>query len=148
MLHGMDDHSLDDHRTTTELDAPPDAVWEVLTDPAGVESWLGDGSTIDPVPGGDLTATDVETGVLKRGRVERSEPGRRLDYTWWPADPADDTPASTVSIELVPSGTGTRLTVTERPLAPLGTAHASITTWRWRIAAIELAVPHRGFLVC
>ena len=137
--------------TETELDASPDEVWEVLTDPEGVESWLGEGSTLEPVPGGNLDVADTETGVPKRGRVEHVEHSRRLTFTWWPADDesgeAGDA-ASTVNIELIPSGAGTRLTVTERPLTSLGTADTSAAAWSWRIVDVELAVPRRALVVC
>jgi uncharacterized protein YndB with AHSA1/START domain len=143
----MDDteQTSDTYQTSSDLDASPDAVWEVLTDVTGIEAWLGEGSRLDPVDGGSIDTPDTETGIRRLGRVERAEPGRRLDYVWWPAD--DPATESTVSIEMIPIGGGTRLVVTERRLDPsaahagtvrASTAHAS--PWRWRVAAIEVQI--------
>jgi uncharacterized protein YndB with AHSA1/START domain len=139
-------------RTTTELPASTEEVWEALTSPAGVEDWLGDGSELTPVEGSDLDVADVETGVRKRGRVDEVEDGRRLGYVWWPADGGDgDAAATRVTIELVPHEGGTTLVVTERPW-PIATGTATATasvavaprgTWAWRFSTVEPALGRR-----
>lgn len=136
---------------TTTLPATPDEVWEVLTDPEGVASWLGDGSDLTPVEGADLDVADVETGVRRLGRVETVEPGRRLGFVWWPAgDDHDDGTAgdraSRVDIVLRPDGDRTHLTITEVPTSAIGTASASVDTartWFWRAAGVELGLARR-----
>jgi uncharacterized protein YndB with AHSA1/START domain len=149
MLPGMSDATAPTSRTTTELPAGPDEAWEVLTSPDGVASWLGDDSRLSPVEGTDLDVADVETGVRRHGRVEVVEPGRRLGFVWWPAGSDPDEPggpASRVAIQLVPHDGGTTLVVTESPVTPFGgtapRASASVagSTWRWRAAAVEVAI--------
>jgi uncharacterized protein YndB with AHSA1/START domain len=135
----MDDpHEATPYTTTADLDAPPDQVWEALTDGDGVEAWLGEGSTIEVIDGGTLDASDPETGIIRRGRIDEVEPERRLAYTWWPTD--DPHQRSTVTIELIPTGAGTRLVITERPMAPTASARVDQgrTAWVWRAASLEL----------
>ncbi|WP_195210540.1 SRPBCC family protein [Actinomarinicola tropica] len=129
-------------RTATDLDADPDLVWEALTSPDGVASWLGEGSHLVPESGAALDVADVETGVRKVGRVEQVDPGRRLTFVWWPEGDDPDT-GHRVDVVLTPSGHGggdgtTTLTITEAPLS----ARASIAgaPWAWRAAGIELAL--------
>jgi uncharacterized protein YndB with AHSA1/START domain len=130
---------------STFLPAEPSDVWEVLTSPDGVESWLGEGSDLPPVEGASLDVADVETGVRRIGRVETVEPGRRLGFVWWPEGrDEDDTCASRVELVLTPDSDGTRLDVIEIPLVPsavaMGSAQASNSAWAWRSAAVEMAV--------
>lgn len=142
-----------------DLDASVDAVWDALTEPATLAEWLGGPAELDARPGGDGRLTDVETDTVRRVRVTESTPGRRLAFTWWPDD--DTGAASEVRFDLSPTGDGTRLRVTERPLVMPITAgarasvsastagtHAVRTTsawcsaargaWTWRLAALEL----------
>jgi uncharacterized protein YndB with AHSA1/START domain len=123
----------DRHETTVDLDDPPAAVWDALTDPPGVEAWLGEGSTLVPVEGTPIDVADTETGTRRHGKVDEVEPERRLVFTWWPADGDSVDSRSTVTIHLTPNGFGTRLVVTEQRLA----AQAA---WRWRIASVELCL--------
>ena len=138
MLHAMD------HTTTFTADA--DEVWEVLTDPEGVESWLGEGSSLPPVEGADLDVADVETGIRRRGLVETVEPGRRLGFVWWPVDDGPDGATATrVEIVLVPDGDTTHLTIRESPVTRPGAAVASVLagSWAWRTAGAELQLAAR-----
>lgn len=144
---------------TSTMPARPDEVWEVLTDPDGVASWLGDGSDLPPVEGADLDVADVETGVRRVGTVERVEPGRRLGFVWWPADRDDGAAgdrATRVEITLVPDGDHTRLRITEVPVSRTEAVTASIAdahSWAWRTAGAELGLLRRAIgsgltLVC
>lgn len=141
----MSDPTGPSSRTSTDLPAPPDEVWETLTSPEGVEEWLGDGSTLTPVEGSELDVADVETGVRRHGRVEEAVPSRRLGFVWWPAsDDPDAGSASRVAIELAPHGDGTRFVVTETPLSPVAGTHRALAcldaAWTWRSAWVELSI--------
>ena len=105
--------------TSIDLGADPGAVWEALTTDEGLDGWFGQGSTMGDEPGDALYVADPLTGAPKTGIVETVVPEERLDFTWWPIGDADG--ASHVSITLLPSDVGTRVTVVERPLRP-GTA--------------------------
>lgn len=127
---------------TTTVDAPPEEVWEALTDPDGVEAWLGDGAVLDPRVGGRIEGPDPESGVPRTGTVEEVEPARRLGYTWRPLPPDTGVPASKVTVELIPTGAGTRLVVTERPIAASASVAGAVTAgaWAWRFARVELGI--------
>jgi uncharacterized protein YndB with AHSA1/START domain len=159
-LEVADRLALMEHNST--MPARPDEVWEVLTDPDGVASWLGDGSDLPPVEGADLDVADVETGVRRVGTVESVEPGRRLGFVWWPADSegrddgAAGDRATRVEITLVPDGDHTHLTITEVPVSRTEAVTASVAdahAWAWRAAGAELGLLRRAIgsgltLVC
>ncbi len=96
---------------TVVLDAAPVAVWRALTTQDGLAPWMGAGASVEAEPGGMVVLPDPVGGVTRRGRVERVDSQRLLEFAWWPAlKPAERT---TVSISLAPEGAGTRLSVTE-----------------------------------
>lgn len=124
---------------SVELEAAPEAVWDLLVDEDARRAWLDDD---------DAAAREV--------RVDRSDPGRSLTWTWWrPDDPAG---ASQVEVVLDegPAGT-THLVVTERLLVPARVraagglrAEASVAaarTWDRRLLGLELLVVAAGALV-
>lgn len=125
---------------SVELEAAPEAVWDLLVDDEARRAWLDDDDAVD-----------------RELRVDRADPGRSLTWTWWrPDDPAG---ASQVEVVLdeAPGGT-TRLVVTERLLVPAPVAGglraeasvasvASSTTWDHRLLGLELLVVAAGALV-
>ena len=98
-----------------------DEVWEAVTDPAWLESWLADAVTLELWPGGE--AHFVIDGEERTGWVEEVSPPpedaagpARLAF-WWAVG---DEPATRVQIELTPSDAGTALRLVEsRPLQVL-----------------------------
>ncbi len=91
-----------------ELESEPADVWEAMTE----SDWLGEGASIEPRPGGDVTVG------AREGWVEEYAPAERLTI-WWSSGEEE---ASRVQFDLVETEGGTRLVVTEsRPLAELET---------------------------
>jgi uncharacterized protein YndB with AHSA1/START domain len=89
---------------SVEIAAPPERVFDALTDPAEVAEWWRGGAR-------ELTVVD---------------PPRRVEHTWRPGRPGRDGPADTVRYDLEPAtvdgAPGTRVTVTHEragPAAPL-----------------------------
>jgi uncharacterized protein YndB with AHSA1/START domain len=97
-------------RREVHLPVGTDAVWTAITEPDEVGQWFGAGVEWDLRPGG--RAAFRQPGGDREGRVEGVEPGRRLQFSWWPA--GDRSQASEVTYELQADDEGTRLTVTER----------------------------------
>ncbi len=86
--------SRDDSNQSVVIDAPPEEVWEAITDPDRRAAWLDDDRPID---------------------IETVEEGRRLVW-WWGSEDG----FSRVEVELVPAVSGTRVVVTESfPLTAL-----------------------------
>jgi uncharacterized protein YndB with AHSA1/START domain len=116
-----------------EIAAPPDRVFQALTDPKQLLQWWTSGECpvklwkFDARPGGKWTfQTEDSHGKLTinsvsqfqaEGEILEYDPPRRLAYTWianWHADRAVRT---VVRWELTPAGKGTRVKVTHSGLA-------------------------------
>lgn len=99
------------------LPAPPDEVWEELTDPQRLEEWFATEVELDLDEGKGHFRW--ENGEERHAVVEEVEEGRRLAYTWSDEDGRETYVGFT--IEEVESGT--RVVVTETaPVAEWGTA--------------------------
>jgi uncharacterized protein YndB with AHSA1/START domain len=86
-----------------EIGAPPEAVWALLTDPAGLVRWLGIAATLEPRPGGTFRFELFE-GQFCSGRYLELVERRRVVFTWGWEDPAIPVPpgSTTVTVELEP----------------------------------------------
>jgi uncharacterized protein YndB with AHSA1/START domain len=106
-----------------DLPASPAEVWQALTDPAWLESWLADAVLLELWPGGEaqfIVGGRVRTGwveeVCAPGDEGHEEGAGRLAF-WWAQD---GEPATRVELALSPLERGTRLRVSEtRPLQVL-----------------------------
>lgn len=99
-----------EHRSTIDIDAPPETVFPFLVTETGMTAWMGQWAALDPVPGGSF-AVDI-AGYPCRGSFLVVEPPRRVMVSWGFAGNESLPPgASTVSFELTPIATGTRLDV-------------------------------------
>ncbi len=90
--------------------APPEEVWDALTDPDRLEEWFAD--SVD----GDLAEPEGEVlfgwedGERREAVVEEVEAPDRLAFWWWREGEAE---GSRVTFELVPAVGGTRVVVVE-----------------------------------
>lgn len=102
------------------IEAPPEVVWELVTNPEHVGAWFGDAAEIDLRPGGEAALTWDSHGTFL-ARVERVEPPRLFSFRW--ARPKDTPPAegnsTLVEFSLTAEGEGTRLRVVETGFALL-----------------------------
>jgi uncharacterized protein YndB with AHSA1/START domain len=98
------------------LPAPPEAVWEALTDPEWLREWLADEAVLQLRPGGDARfriGQETRTGWVEEATPPADGAAGRLAF-WWEQD---GEPASRVALELIRTDDGTRLRVVEsRPL--------------------------------
>jgi uncharacterized protein YndB with AHSA1/START domain len=105
------------------LDAPPEEVWDALTDPSLLAEWLADEVELDARGGGEIVCR-YESGEERRGEVELVEEAERLAFRWW----REEGGPSRVELALDAVAGGTRLTVTETRLDP---AAPSLTAASW-----------------
>jgi uncharacterized protein YndB with AHSA1/START domain len=100
-----------------DFTASPAEVWEALTDPGWLTSWLADGVELELWPGGEARfalGDSVRSGWVEEVSAPAGDgDGGRLAF-WWGDD---GEPASRVELSVLPLDRGTRLRVVEtRPL--------------------------------
>jgi uncharacterized protein YndB with AHSA1/START domain len=101
--------------STIEILSPPEIVFRYFVEPERLVRWMGDYARLEAVEGGTFSV-DIN-GVLIRGHYVALEPARRIEIAWGEPGNAAMPPGSThVLIELAPTQTGTRLTLTHMGL--------------------------------
>jgi uncharacterized protein YndB with AHSA1/START domain len=102
------------------IDAPPDVVWAVVTDPEHVAGWFSDSVDLDLRPGGKAILTWDEHGTVY-GRVESVQPPRFFSFRWVSGSGTELREDNTTLVEFTLSqeGDGTRLRVVESGFADL-----------------------------
>ncbi|HEX9417288.1 MAG TPA: SRPBCC domain-containing protein [Gaiellaceae bacterium] len=100
------------------LPAPPDEVWEELTDPERLEEWFASEVELEVEEGGEGHFR-WENGEERHAVVEEVEEGRRLGYRWTDEDGNE----THVGFTIEEVDEGTRVVVTETaPVAEWGPA--------------------------
>jgi uncharacterized protein YndB with AHSA1/START domain len=112
--------------------APIEAVWRGLTDPALLSRWLGTAVETDIRTGGRLVIDHGE-GQLSRSEVTEAEAPHRLTMTW----EFPDEPRSRVAVELRESDEGTAVELTHTGL-DLGASYGP--GWTTHLTYLEAAL--------
>ena len=121
------------------VDAEPAEVYEYFTIAEAMVLWMGQFSSLDPVPGGEF-AVDVN-GVAVRGRYLELEPPNRLVFTWgFIGSEVLPPETSTVEVLLSPQGNGTRVEIFHSYL-PQAEASKHAPGWRHFLQQLAKAVP-------
>jgi uncharacterized protein YndB with AHSA1/START domain len=97
------------------IEAPPERVWAILTEPVHLAQWFSDEVKIDARPGGRVLFAWHGRGVLA-GRVEAVEPPHRFAFRWAPGGEGElrENSSTLVELTLTPESDGhTRLRVEE-----------------------------------
>jgi uncharacterized protein YndB with AHSA1/START domain len=96
------------------IEAPPEVVWAVVTEPEHIAGWFSDSAEIDLRPGGKAILTWKEHGPV-HWRVERVEPPRFVSFRWirGSATEAREDNSTLVEFSLTAEGGRTRLRVVE-----------------------------------
>jgi uncharacterized protein YndB with AHSA1/START domain len=115
------------------LPAPPDEVWEALTDQTLLSEWLASEVELDPREGGELVCR-FEDGEERRGEVAVVEEAERLAFTWRREEGGE----SWVEWIVDAVAEGTRLTVVESgsPAGPMLAAGA----WAPQLGSLRLVL--------
>ena len=122
MEHGSIDREV-------HIDASPETVFDVISTPEHIREWWGGAET-------DLAATPGAVARIAWGgdthveqlKVVEADPPRLFSFRWV-FDDGTDSPSLLVTFELVPSGAGTLLRMTETGYREKG----------WEIATLEAA---------
>lgn len=108
------------------VDASPEVVYEVISTPEHMRGWWPDEATLDPVPGGtgviSFGGTSPSTTHVVPLTVVEADPPRRFSFRWGYDEAQAATSANSllVTFELVPSGAGTLLRLTEMGFREMG----------------------------
>lgn len=114
--------------------ASPEVVWHALTDTRA--AWWP-AMTFDPCPGAPLRETWEEDGVTVEatGFVVTTEPPAQLTFRWTQADWPNG--YSSVALQIVADGAGSRITVVETGLAAASGDRANLDAhghgWRYHL---------------
>src|SRR4051812_702877 len=123
-------------RRETVLDAPRDAVWSLVANPEGLETWLADDVALDAIaPGssGTVTEGDEERQVT----IEEVEDGRRVALSW--CAPGGDPSLVELTLDDLEDGR-TRMVVVEIPLVTLRVAAARTLHTAVRTSGPQMAL--------
>lgn len=131
----MDDEPL---TANVYIDAPPQHVFEFLTRPEAIVTWMGERAQLDPTAGGRFEV-DIK-GAKVRGQFVHLDPPHRLLISWGYAG-SDRCPpgASTVEIRLAAEGVGTRVVIHHRDL-PSAEHPGHALGWNHYLARLQIAV--------
>jgi len=102
------------------LPVPRERAWELVTEPAELETWLADEVDFEPEEGAPLRTQDG--GEVREGVVERVEAEERIVFSWGD---------SMVEWRLEDHPGGTRFVVTEHRIA------ADRAVWGPRLGALS-----------
>jgi uncharacterized protein YndB with AHSA1/START domain len=67
-----------------EVEAPPDRIWQLLTDPAELPRWWPDAAQLEPGVGGRVVLQFGPGNVS--GEITRWQPPSELGFTWEPSN--------------------------------------------------------------
>lgn len=99
------------------VDAPPEIVFAMFTDPERYVRWMGREATLDPRPGG-LYRVVVHERATVAGLYTVVEPHERIEFTWgFEGDPNNPPGSSVVTVTLAAEDGGTRLRLVHAGLA-------------------------------
>jgi uncharacterized protein YndB with AHSA1/START domain len=111
----------DDAAVTCEVVVPaaPEEVFRWFVEPDLLVRWIGVRAALEPRPGGRFRF-EVTAGEWCTGRYVEVVPGRRVVFTWgWDSGAIPVPPgSSTVEVDLLAHGDGTRVRLVHRDLAP------------------------------
>ncbi|MET8278001.1 SRPBCC domain-containing protein [Micromonospora sp. NPDC005174] len=114
-----------------DVDALPEVVFEVISQPEHVREWWPDDARFEPVPGapGELVWRDAETGATTTVdlAVVDVDPPKRFSFRWCFTEPERTGQSLLVTFDLTAIATGTRVRMTETGFREMG----------WEVALLE-----------
>lgn len=107
------------------IEASPTVVYDVVSSPEHVRQWWPDEADFEPVPrtGGCIAFVGEDGGRVVQGlTVVAAEPPHRFSFRWThlPEEDATEGNSLLVVFDLIPSGSGTLLKLTESGFREMG----------------------------
>ncbi|WP_049572546.1 SRPBCC domain-containing protein [Nonomuraea sp. SBT364] len=123
------------------VDASPEVVFEVVSSPEHISGWWSDDASVEATPGaaGELVWGDRAQVVPIT--VVDAEPPRLFSFRWCESGST----SLLVTFELTPSGTGTRIRLTETGFREMGWEAAKLEEeYRDHASGWDTFVPRLG----
>ncbi|MGY2129630.1 SRPBCC domain-containing protein [Blastococcus sp. SYSU DS0617] len=112
------------------IDASPEVVFDVVSNPEHVREWWPDEAEYPAVPGGEgrIGFGDAGDRTWVRFTVVNAVPNRLFSFRWTHADGEVAAPGNSMLVvfELEPAGSGTRLRMTETGFRERGWDEAKV----------------------
>jgi uncharacterized protein YndB with AHSA1/START domain len=130
----------------TEIQAPPERVWNALTDPEQIEQYMfGSRVETDWEPGSPIVWKGEYEGKTyeDKGEILEVEPGRRLKLTHFsPLGGEEDVPENyhTLVYELEGKADATRVSLTQDNNASAEAAEHSSANWQQMLTGLKQVV--------
>ena len=128
------------YRTSIDIEAPPEQVFEYFIDPALLVRWMGDVARLEATSGGTFSV-DIN-GVLIRGHFVRVERPTLIEIAWGEAGNEAMPPGATrLRVTFEARGALTHVELEHSGLVP---AEATKHAVGWPLYIARLAVAARG----
>lgn len=113
------------------LTAPPERVWQAISNPAEVSQWLAP-AEITPGTGGKVSVFFDDDENVRDGEILTWDEGRTLEYQWI----FKGEPPSILRFDLTPHPQGTLLTLRHR-LLPTHLTNGYVHGWQAHLDRLE-----------
>ncbi|GAA4526346.1 MULTISPECIES: SRPBCC family protein [Nonomuraea] len=126
------------------VDASPEVVFEVVSRPEHISQWWTDDADFEAAPGAVGEFVWGDRAVVSPMTVVQVEPPRLFSFRWCYSD-GKVAESLLVTFELTPSGTGTRIRLTETGFREMGWEAAKLAQmYREHVEGWDTFVPRLG----
>ncbi len=129
-------------RTSILIEARPETVFEIVSDPAGVSYWLDGEASFEPRAGSPFRIAFPQFDTVIEGEVAEITPHERVAFTWGVSDGPQAAwlpPGSTrVEIALSAEGAGTRVELRHSGLPSDDEVAQHQAGWRFHLSRLSL----------
>ncbi len=129
-------------QTSIVIEARPETVFGIVSDPAGVSRWLDGEASFEPRAGSAFKIAFPQFDTVIEGQVAEIEPHERVAFTWGVAEGPQAEwlpPGSTrVEISLTAEGAGTRVELRHSGLPTDAEVAQHDAGWRFHLSRLSL----------
>src|SRR5688572_31634040 len=125
------------------VEASPEVAFEVVSSPEHISQWWSDQADFQARPGAVGELVWGERAMVAPMKVVEAVPPRLFSFRWVYVD--DSANSLLVTFELTPSGTGTRIRMTETGFREMGWEAAKLEAeYRDHVEGWDLYIPRLG----